>query len=965
MSQTLDAPAGQGSSPASTSTLQLHVISHTHWDREWYLSHENFRLLLVDLIDKLIDIMEGDPDFRFFHLDGQTIVLEDYLEIRPQMRDRLARLISSGRVLIGPWYLQNDEFLTDGESTVRNLLLGMRICRKEYGVEPMMVGYVPDQFGNISQLPQILNGFGIHSAVFGRGYNEPTGPQEFLWRSPDGSEVLSSYLITWYNNVQRLPRDPEQAVAMLRELITNEGGRPQTEHRLLMNGVDHLEAQENLSAILRETNALRPGFELIHSTLPRYFDAIRSSLKNPRVLEGELRAGDDGAVLPGTASSRVHLKQANFECQQTLRRWVEPFAVFAALTGSTYNALDPIQYAWKVLLQNHPHDSICGCSIDEVHFQMESRFHRVRDVLRDQLLRSLRHLTASVAVGDRPHHSVVNVFNAQSQPESASFEAVLETLEQENIADYELRDGDGNPVPFAVLESRLVMTRVLNPKRLPKLLRVWRHRVVIEAADVPAVGYKALLLVRKPGRKGSRLEKVGGEVRTVLQSYGYADEAEGGGGEQAPAVKATRTRSTKSGKRRTRKLRGQQIAEAAVQLSNEHLTARFNANGTFDLELHATGRTMRGLHLFEDVGDKGNEYIFMKPKNDQERTTEFLDAELEIVEKSELLQRVRVTYKWKLPPEVDDTAESRPGRPVDYVLTSTFTLARSARFIEIETSVDNNVRDHRLRVLFPSGLRTREFVSDVPFDIVKRPFDTGEPRTQTHTMESFFALNDGTHGLAVFSAGMPEHQALEKDATLALTLLRCVDLLGDLPPSFWEREQLVDDFTPAAQCQRAYTFRYAVYPFAGDETAGEVRRQCERFVHPLRIFQLPRERNNWLGERFGAPKYFDYFEDEASLVPEPVENAPFSRSLVTVDDPHVALSTVKFPEEAGAHDAVIRLVNYTDQTRTAPVAGSLALSRATGLTLAEEKTGELPVEDGTAKVELGPRKVVTVGLKLS
>lgn len=970
MSQTLDAPAATApSSPSSPSRLRLHVISHTHWDREWYLSHENFRLLLVDLIDNLIGLLERQPEFRFFHLDGQTIVLEDYLEIRPWMRDRLAKLIRDGRILIGPWYLQNDEFLTDGESTIRNLLIGCRICREDYGVEPMMVGYVPDQFGNISQLPQILNGFGIRSAVFGRGYNEPDGPQEFLWRSPDGSEVLVSYLITWYNNVQRFPRDPDRAIAMLRELITNEGRRPQTVNRLLMNGVDHLEAQENLSAIIREVNAREPEFELISSTLPDYFDALRAALENPRVMEGEMRAGDNGSVLPGTASSRVHLKQSNFLCQQLLRRWVEPFAVFARLSGSGYNAVDPIRYAWKLLIQNHPHDSICGCSIDEVHFQMEARFRRVLDVLRDQLQRSFRHLTASVDTKGLDHHSLVNVFNAHPHPETSVLETVLETLEEEDIAALELVDAEGKAVPFEVLESRLVMRRVINPKRLPKLLRVWRHRVVFQASGVPAVGYKAFFLVRRAGWESARLERTGGDVRTVLQSYGYADDSgEAAGGGQTAKTGKTKSRKVSSGRRasRLRKYKGHEIAEAGVQLENEHLSARFHANGSFDLVLKESGRTFRGLHVFEDVGDSGNEYIFIQPRHDEPRTTEFLDAQLDVLEQSALRQRVRVTWKWKLPPGVDASTESRPGRLIDYILTSTFTLSRGERFVEVETAVNNRVRDHRLRVLFPTRLRTDRFVSDSPFDIIRRPFDTGEAnRTQTHTMESFFAVTDGQHGLAVFSAGMPECQVMEQDATMALTLLRCVDILGDLPPQFWNRDQLVDDYTPEAQCQREYTFRYAVYPFEGNEASGQVRRHCERFIHPLRTFQLPADRNAWLGERFGAPKYFDYFEDEHSLIPEPEATGPPARSFLSVDDPHVALAAVKFREKAPLEGraAVIRLVNYTDGPRQVAVVGDLGIRGARLLRMSEDGIGAAPVEDGTVRVDLTGKQVRTVELE--
>ena len=150
---------------------ELHIIPHTHWDREWYMSFEEHRYHLVELLDTLIETMEQNPDYRYFHLDGQMIVLDDYLEIKPYMRERLLRLIRDGRIQVGPFYMLQDEFLISGEANVRNVLYGFKKSR-EYGVEPVKIGYFPDTFGNISQMPQILNGFDIYEAVVGRGLNE-------------------------------------------------------------------------------------------------------------------------------------------------------------------------------------------------------------------------------------------------------------------------------------------------------------------------------------------------------------------------------------------------------------------------------------------------------------------------------------------------------------------------------------------------------------------------------------------------------------------------------------------------------------------------------------------------------------------------------------------------------------------------------------------------------------------------
>jgi alpha-mannosidase len=913
----------------ATTNHRLHLIPHTHWDREWYLSHESFRLRLVDLVDHLIDLLEADPDFRFFHLDGQTIMLDDYLEIRPHQRERLATLIRDGRILIGPWYLQNDEFLTSGEATVRNLLMGRTACRDGFGVDPMPVGYVPDQFGNISQLPQILRGFDMDCVVYGRGYAGPADRAEFLWRSPDGSEVLAVHMFQWYNNAQRLPRDPQRCVAMCRELIEGQARRAQTPHLLLMNGVDHLEAQENLSAIIREVNALKPGFQLVASSLPQYIDAVRATLDGPTASHmGEFREGNDGSVLPGTASSRIHLKQANFELQNELERWVEPFSVMVRVLGGKHDARDAIDYAWRVLIQNHPHDSICGCSIDEVHFQMEARFGRVRDVLRDQFGRRMRHLAACVDTRCTAHHSVVNIMNPLPRRRDEVLEATLDTLEDEDITRMRLVDAEGREVDWQVLDARLVMPRVLNPKRLPKSLKVMRHRVLIDGKGIPGTGCKALMLVESKSKRRARSNK------------------------------------------RPRRLVGAAIELAGVALENEHLRADFRANGTFDLTLRGSDTVFRGLHLLEDAGDAGNEYLFMKPEHDEPLTSAGLEARLEVLEASPLRQSVRVTWLMMLPPEVDDRAARRAGRPVAYRVVSLISLRRGARFVEIETTLDNTVKDHRLRALFPTGLHTNETRADAPFDIVRRPFDMKtDGRANHHPMQTFFAVTDGRSGLAVFSAGMPEFEASNPGAVMALTLLRCVDLLGDMPPQFWEREQLVDDFTPAAQCLRPYRFRYAVFPYASMPDA-EVHAEAQRFVSPPRAHQHPADRAAWAGTRLWAPDFFNYFEDEASERPEPEKTSPAEQGLLEIDNPRVALSAVKFPHRTCTDRdwggrAVVRLVNLSDRDEACRLRFGMPLAAAARAKLSEELTGEIPVVDGCAiDLQVPAKRVETLVVRI-
>jgi len=319
-----------------TPLTDVHVVSHTHWDREWYLTREQFRLRLVDLVDRVLDLMDTDPRFSFFHLDGQTIVLEDYLEVRPEAEERLRRRIAEGRLLVGPWYVMPDMFLVSGEALVRNLALGHRLARGLGGV--MRVGYMPDPFGHIAQMPQILSQLGLASAVLWRGFGSDRA--ESVWESPDGSRVLLLHLPReGYGNAALLPILPaEEARRRAREVIERERGRSAGGTVLLMAGTDHLEPNPKLLDLVADLAAL-PGLDVRLSTLPAYVAAARSRAEGARLdtVRGELRSMDGYAfLLPGVLSARTYLKQRNARVQRTLET-VSP-ALGAALQPLGLNA---------------------------------------------------------------------------------------------------------------------------------------------------------------------------------------------------------------------------------------------------------------------------------------------------------------------------------------------------------------------------------------------------------------------------------------------------------------------------------------------------------------------------------------------------------------------------------------------------------------------------------------------------
>src|SRR5664280_1388471 len=374
------APTGNDRSGGETSPEQvggtarrIAVVPHTHWDREWYDPFQTFRLKLVRLVDGLLELMERDSSYSHFLLDGQVAVIDDYLEIRPENEERLRALTVAGRISVGPWYILMDEFLVSGETIVRNLQTGLRRAGAFGGA--MNVGYLPDMFGHVAQMPQLLAAAGFEDAVVWRGVPSAVDRSAFRWRSPDGSSVRAEYLVAGYGNGAALPKDAKALMRRLRAQVEEFGsflaaGDPV----LLMNGSDHLLPQPWLGPVVAEANQIQDEFELAITSLPGYLEgATRDNMPEWR---GELRSGWRSNVLMGVASNRVDVKQAASRAERALEQMAEPLsALFLPAEAWPAPFLD---LAWKLVIRNSAHDSICACSADDVVDAVLHRYAEAR-----------------------------------------------------------------------------------------------------------------------------------------------------------------------------------------------------------------------------------------------------------------------------------------------------------------------------------------------------------------------------------------------------------------------------------------------------------------------------------------------------------------------------------------------------------------------------------------------------------
>lgn len=762
----------------------IYVLS-THWDREWYQSFQNYCYQLVHLLDAVIDGLEDRRLKGPFTCDGQAIVIEDYLEVRPEKRLVVEKLAREGRLVVGPWYVLPDEFLVSGEAMVRNLRLGREIARS-LGGKPSNAGWVCDLFGHASQMPQMLRGFGIEAAFLWRGVNLP-GRRHVIWRGADGTELpcfrFGGFGYCDYSfavrNAHRAeePFDAEAARARLQGYLESEAAETEIDTVLMFDGGDHqVWDQRVYKAVADRLGRKIDGFVLEHGTLDDYCnDLVKQARAITTRLDGELR---DTAINPhkqthiihGVLASRVWIKQANVECQDKLALVAEPLATLANLALGEEYPQGFLDVAWRHLLQNHPHDSICGCSIDAVHEDMKFRFAQARQIADRLTLEATRALTASVAgdVGDDEIR--LGVFNPLATPHRGVAELTLdipstwptwgEWFGFEAKPAFTIHDAAGNEVPYQRLSQLPNQVRGrLYPDRFPHHYTVTEVRVAL-AVDVPAMGYTTLSI-----RAGK-------------------------------AIEPTRYPQTPS------------LVTGERMMENEHLAIRLERNGTLTITDKRTGEVYDDLLTFEDASDIGDGWYHGAPTTDELFVSSGASAEIALIDKGPQTADFRIRTTMAVPAEFDFARMSRVERRADIVIETLVRLRAGEDHVEFDSKVTNSAKDHRLRVLFPTGAEAASYLSDTPFDVVERPVALVEDNhlraeldVETKPQQSWTAVTDGRRGAVVTGVGLLE-ACVQDNArrTLALTLLRAT------------RRTVMTNGEPEGQLQGTLRFRYAFAP---------------------------------------------------------------------------------------------------------------------------------------------------------
>ncbi len=1017
-----------------TEQLNIILVPHTHWDREWYQTFQQFRMCLVHAIDRLLDILDHDPTFTHFMLDGQTIVLDDYLEVRPEHAGRLKNYIRSGRIQVGPWYLQPDEFLVSGESLVRNLQIGLRQAA-EYG-EQMRAGYVPDCFGHIAQLPQILRGFGIDNAVFWRGVGAEAHKSEFFWAAPDGTQVLVIFLASamGYSNARDMPLVPEEFAARVELLAAPLLPMATTNTLLFMNGSDHLEPQDGLPKTIEDANTLlahiNPEHEKLFTlygsleidgqvkhvdsihvrigTLPQYIQAVQQQVElspnaSLQVLSGEMRSSQYSHLLPSVLSTRMWIKQENTATEHLLERWVEPLTVWAWKLGAPYPK-GFVRLAWKYLLQNHPHDSICGCSIDQVHRENSVRFAQSQQIGENLVTQAMQHLASvtdtramihansNQSLKDREATPIV-VFNPAPGPRTEAMQILTQlpgSLNQAVIVDAHRtrmplrvvnrwrQELGSMPIAREMIAAAVALMGEQAPGDFIHMAQTTLAgmldqaetayeitRVTIEEGQQPGVVSIEVMLSRSGNASMDTQELYAAERKVLdllkredinLFEFTAIDEARQTIDFIAADLPAYGLKTfwiyphglqdDTSPLLAANLAAGQSEASSHLSIENEFYTVEANQeDGTLTITDRRTIATFTGLNRFVDGGDIGDLYNYCPPEHDLLISKPKAPPKIELLSSGPVRSILRISGIWSLPEACTTTRNERSAQMTDYPIVSEIALTPGVRRIDIHTSVENSAKDHRLRVTFPLPYSVQTAAAEGTFEVRSRPIAAPRPADVTEWIEE--PVNT-----------FPQKRFVDvSNGTIGLGVLN-----RGLP----EYEIIPDE---SGQMAVAVTLlRCVEWLSRGDLPtrkghAGpiELTPEAQCPGHHEFDYALVPHSGDWEAEEALVLREAQAFNTPIRvLVSEQHEGQlPSQSTLIEVEPPALVVSAIKQSE--ASNGMIVRIYNPLSHTVAATIQPGLACTQAFVTNLNEEPTGPTGHPQGVPlHIELRSGEIVTV-----
>lgn len=869
----------------------FHVISNTHWDREWRFPFQRNRQMLVDMIDNVLNILESEPEYRAFHLDSQSIVLYDYLQIKPDKKDLIIKLVKANRLSIGPWYILPEEFQVGGENLIRNLLLGHKVCKEHGGVSK--IGYSPFSWGQISQLPQIYNEFGIDVIMFYRGVNSLDSKHaEFIWEGADGTKTLTSRFSTlprynfyfyiyrpivhnegfsdveykWsrggvafhfsdskqYNDDYFIPAPSdsyhkENVKKQVEAIITDQADDFTTAHVIWMEGHDSSGPNIKTVKIIRDIKETFPGMDVRHSTLEEYSKLLKENVNISKLplVKGERRSAQydrrSGNMYGYTTSARMFLKQINFDAERWVQYYAEPFNSAAGLLGYD-NKDEYLNIAWNNLIQNSAHDSIGGCSLDDIHEDMINRYKHTIEIAKGVFERASKHIAVNLNLknfnfaksNDENYKPVfITAVNPNQYRRSEIIKAFIDIPDEYDEGAIKLYDENGIEAPVQLINSYKVEPVVEQMIDRPMFFKMNRYECYIFINDVPKFGYKSF--------------------------------------EAMPTKKFANSKNFMC-----------KLRKETARLENDFLKVKINKNGTLNITDKVTGKSFNNIGYFFDEGEAGHAWTqeSVKPILTSLKTS----TDIIPNENGALSASVLIKHKMRMPLNLEERKKKK-GKTSKLIIELTVSLTKTSRRVEFNVCVKNNAESHRLRMMFPTRTRAVSSFGEGQFDVVERHIkhinakDWIEQPMYDYPLHQFVDVSDDRFGVAILVDGLKEYEVIEdKERTIAITLLRGFKFI--IAPSS------VEDYSyqKGSQCLGEQNYRLAFYPHLSNWQQGKVYEEALNFNNTIRLFQSGRSSGN----------------------------LPPSGSFISIDNDNLIFSSFKRSEEHEAGCYTLRLYNPSE-----------------------------------------------------
>ena len=900
---------------------KIHVVPHSHWDREWYFTTSRSKVYLMKDLGDVLDTLESDPEFKYFMVDAQGSLLDDYIKWRPQDKERITKLVKMGKLVIGPWYTQTDQLVISGESIVRNMYYGMKRC-ESFG-KYMNVGYVPDSFGQSGNMPQIYREFGIEDTLFWRGVSDDMVEHtDFNWKGDDGSVVFTTQIPFGYYIGGKIPEDPKENDEFgEKECLEKAGGRSATRHIYFPNGFDQAPIRTNLPQLIKERNEKDPENEYVISCIEDYIKDVKSEKPELEEVQGELVIAKHMRIHKSIFSSRSDLKVMNTQIQNYVTNVMEPLLTISYNLGNEYPH-EAVAEIWKLLFENAAHDSIGSCISDTANEDVYVRYKQARDIAINLVELHSRLIATNVKNSADMTFTLINTL-----PQKREDTVIVKTYVPGGK--FAIVDEKGNNVDYTIIQSRDLTDYVLSqiitidPSRkfyIPD--HVFEVTMAIKANDVPALGY------------------VQYSVDTEKDSH-------------------------------------KEMEEKSV-LENEYYTIEVEKDGSLTIVDKENNVTYKNQGILVENGDDGDSFNYSPPRKDLEVFSNESESSVKI-SGSDVYSQAVIHFDMVVPENLEERAEGKVSvtMPVDM----TVALRKGSKVIDFNVKVDNKGLSHRLCVVFDSQIVSAFNYADQQFGLIKRPNyyekemklymesmnnrsekKTGiqelanwandqstwqEPPISIEPTQSYVSLTDGKTGVAVIPQGVREYEVLD-DSKIRLTLFRTYGFMGKenliYRPGRASGERIIE--TPAAQLLKQMEFNFGFTTYAGDINDADIDTLAKQYDTNMEVYT-----------------YAEFLNGRLIFSQREIEGKNDIVHSLFETEGNLVVSAIKKAEEDDGY--IIRLYNGKDHRNLDDkIKFNFDVKEAYYTNLREEKTEAIKVENNTISVkELSHCKFVTIWVK--